>query len=255
MVGLNHRVNAERHKLINLLYRLDNFSKRTKSCFDVKKKEIYTNWFTPLGHPEMSGKDKALLDMIAEDKREVIGRHEMGMPHYNVTRKIFGVNREREMGSGWESRTNNCPNPILVTQRSVSLTGTGFSPRLPNTKLASSGRTGMTELKDIKGIHKMSTPHLDLVHNAFRRQDPEPLNLNLDSEQNSLLTFKQLHQGMQYDNSPKQSGSLVKPLTKNFYMNSSNVFASQRPGKKNKTNTSLVESGIWNMLGCDSSMD
>lgn len=43
MVGLNHRVNDERHNLINLLYRLDNFSKRGKSCFDVKKKEIYRN--------------------------------------------------------------------------------------------------------------------------------------------------------------------------------------------------------------------
>jgi hypothetical protein len=203
MVGLNHRVNAERHKLINLLYRLDNFSKRGKSCFDVKKKEIYTNWSTPMGSPQISGKDKALLAMIAEDRREVIGRHEIGMPHSNVTTKIFGVNREREMGSGWGSRTNTCPNPISVTQRSVSPKVTVFSPRLPNTKLASSGRTGMTELKDIKGIHKMSTPHLDLVHNLFRKQDLEPLNLNPDLGQSSLLTFKQLQQGMQYDNSTR----------------------------------------------------
>lgn len=65
-----------------------------------------------MGSPEISGKDKALLAMIAEDRKEVIGKHEIGMPHSNVTTKIFGFNREREMGSGWGSRTNTCPNPI-----------------------------------------------------------------------------------------------------------------------------------------------
>jgi hypothetical protein len=38
-------------------------------------------------------------------------------------------------------------------------------------------------------------------------------------------------------------------------MESSNVSASQRAVNKNETNTSPLETGIWNMLGCDSSMD
>ena len=258
LVGLNHRVNNERHKLMNVQYRLDNFSKRTKSCFDVKKKEIYQNSFSLRGSPEIGEIDKALLDMIAEDRREVIRRPEMGMPHSNVTTKIFGVNREREMGSGCGSWTNTFPNHNLVTQRSVSPKGnSSFAPQLPNTKLASSGRTAMTELKDLRGIHNMSMPHLDQVHNAFRRQDKdtEPLNSTQDFGQSNSLTFKQLQQGIQHDNSPEQSGLVTKPLTKNFYMTNSKVFAAQKQGKTNENSSSLIEGGISNMLGSDSSMD